>query len=120
MSATNDGSSVPEAEKNIDIQQTRQFHKWLRGLQDHRARQRIADRLKRFASGVAGDTKSVGDNVHELRFAFGPGYRIYYMWRGSIFVLLLIGGDKDSQTRDIAKAKELAKEANDGLENDAL
>lgn len=103
--------------QKLDIQQTQPFEKWLR---DHRARQRIADRLKRFASGVAGDTKSVGDNVHELRFAFGPGYRIYYMWRGSTLVLLLIGGDKDSQARDIAKAKELAKEAGDEFENDTL
>ncbi|HJS12763.1 type II toxin-antitoxin system RelE/ParE family toxin [Sphingopyxis sp.] len=104
----------------VDIQRTSQFEKWLRGLRDRRALQRITDRLKRFASGATGDTKSVGDDVHELRFAFGPGYRIYYMWRGSTLVLLLIGGDKDSQARDIAKAKELAKEANDGLEDDTL
>lgn len=107
-------------ETTFEIQRTQYFEKWLRGLRDRRALQRITDRLKRFASGATGDTKSVGDNVHELRFAFGPGYRIYYMWRGSTLVLLLVGGDKDSQTRDIAKAKELAREARDGLEDDTL
>ncbi|MGQ3099909.1 MAG: type II toxin-antitoxin system RelE/ParE family toxin [Sphingopyxis solisilvae] len=104
----------------FEIQQTQRFEKWLRGLRDRRARQRITDRLKRFASGAAGDTKSVGGNVHELRFSFGPGYRIYYMWRGSTLVLLLVGGDKGSQARDIAKAKELAKETENGTEDDTL
>lgn len=107
-------------EKIVDIRRTPQFEKWLRSLRDRRALLRITDRLMRFAFGTTGDTKSVGNDVHELRFSFGPGYRIYYMWRGSTLVLLLIGGDKDSQVRDIAKAKELAKEANNGLEDDTL
>ncbi|OHD03853.1 MAG: hypothetical protein A2885_20435 [Sphingopyxis sp. RIFCSPHIGHO2_01_FULL_65_24] len=106
--------------QSIEIRQTLQFEKWLRDLRDRRARFRIADRLKRFAAGNAGDTKSVGENVQELRLAFGPGYRIYYIWRGNTLVLLLIGGDKDNQARDIAKAKELAKEADDGFEDDAF
>ncbi len=106
--------------QNFEIRQTLHFGRWLRALRDRRARLRIADRLKRFASGHAGDTKPVGDGVHELRLSFGPGYRVYYMWRGSTLVLLLTGGDKDSQARDIAKAKALAKEADDGIEDDTL
>ena len=104
----------------IEVRRTRQFDKWLRALRDRRSLLRIADRLRRFASGHAGDTKPVGDSVYELRLAFGPGYRIYYMWRDSTLVLLLIGGDKDSQARDIAKAKELAREADNGIEDEAL
>ncbi len=106
--------------QNIEIRQTLLFGKWFRTLRDRQGQLRIADRLKRFASGHAGDTKPVGDGVHELRLNFGPGYRIYYMWCASSLVLLLIGGDKDSQARDIAKAKALAKEADDGIEDDTL
>lgn len=104
----------------VQIRQTPQFDKWLRTLRDRLARSRIVDRLKKLALGHAGDTKFIGDDVYELRFAFGPGYRIYYMWQGDRLVLLLSGGDKDSQTRDIVKAKALAKEANDGTENTPL
>ena len=104
----------------IQIRQTPIFNKWLRTLRDRSARSRIVDRLKRLALGHVGDTKPLGDNVHELRFAFGPGYRIYYIWKGDRLVFLLSGGDKDSQSRDIVKAKALAKEANDGIENTPL
>jgi putative addiction module killer protein len=102
---------------HVEILQTIQFDRWIVGLRDRRVRLRIDDRLRRLASGHAGDTKPVGDGVQELRLAFGPGYRIYYIWRGSTLVLLLNGGDKDSQARDIAKAKRLAKEADDGIED---
>ncbi|WP_226017448.1 type II toxin-antitoxin system RelE/ParE family toxin [Novosphingobium sp. FKTRR1] len=91
--------------------------KWLDELPDRKTRLRIIDRIKRLADGNAGDFKSVGDNVLELRFRFGPGYRVYYTWQNSRLVLLLAGGDKDSQPRDIIRAKALAKEANDGLES---
>lgn len=104
----------------IQFRQTPQFEKWLRTLRDRSAMLRIVDRLKKLALGHVGDTKPVGNDVHELRFAFGPGYRIYYMWQGDRLLLLLSGGDKDSQARDIAKAKALAKEANDGTENTSL
>ncbi len=73
-------------------------------------------RLKRLASGNAGDTKSVGDGVQELRLHFGPGYRIYYMWRDGVLIILLNGGDKGSQKRNIALARRMAKEADDGIE----
>jgi putative addiction module killer protein len=98
------------------IVETEHFRDWLDGLRDGKARLRIDDRLRRLANGNAGDTKSVGDGVQELRLHFGPGYRIYYIWRDGVLIILLCGGDKSSQARDIAKAKELAKEADDGIE----
>ncbi len=100
----------------VTIFQTETFRDWLNGLRDRKARIRIDDRLKRLASGNAGDTKSVGEGVRELRFHFGAGYRIYYMWRGDVLIILLNGGDKDSQKRDIALAKDLARETDDGIE----
>ena len=104
-------------EGQIVIVQTAAFRDWLNDLRDRKARLRIDDRLKRLASGNAGDTKSVGDGVHELRLNFGPGYRVYYIWRDGVLIILLNGGDKDSQARDIAKAKQYAKEAEDGIES---
>ncbi|MGD9810025.1 MAG: type II toxin-antitoxin system RelE/ParE family toxin [Sphingobium sp.] len=100
----------------ITVVQTEVFRDWLDGLRDRKARLRIDDRLKRLADGNAGDTKPVGDGVQELRLHFGPGYRIYYMWRDGVLIILLNGGDKGSQSRDIATAKRLAKEADDGIE----
>jgi putative addiction module killer protein len=100
----------------VEILQTEAFRAWLNSLRDRKARLRIDDRLKRLAGGNAGDTKPVGDGVRELRFHFGPGYRIYYMWRDGVLIILLNGGDKGSQKRDIALAKRMAKEADDGIE----
>lgn len=96
--------------------QTAIFRRWLNRLPDRKARLRIDDRLRRLASGNAGDTKAIGGGVQELRLHFGPGYRVYYMWQGDVLVILLNGGDKSSQARDIAKAKQLAKDADDGIE----
>lgn len=107
---------MSSGEKQIAILQTEVFRDWLDALRDRKARLRIDDRLKRLANGNAGDTKSVGDGVQELRLHFGPGYRIYHIWREDVLIILLNGGDKDSQSRDIATAKRLAKEANDGIE----
>lgn len=112
--------SVPYKGQTIEIRRTPQFDKWLRALRDRLARSRIADRIDRLASGHMGDTKPVGDGVYELRFTFGPGYRLYYMWQGDKLVLLLSGGDKDSQARDITQAKALAREANNGIEDITL
>lgn len=100
----------------VTVVQTDSFCDWLDTLKDRSARARINDRLKRLAYGNAGDSKSVGDGVQELRLHFGPGYRVYYMWRDGVLIILLNGGDKSSQSRDIAKAKRLAKEAKDGIE----
>jgi putative addiction module killer protein len=100
----------------VVIVQTAEFRDWLGGLRDRKARLRIDVRLKRLASGNAADTKPVGDGVQELRLHFGPGYRVYYKWLDDILIILLNGGDKGSQARDIAKAKQLAKDADDGIE----
>jgi putative addiction module killer protein len=102
--------------QNIQILQTSDFRDWLKTLRDRKARLRIGERIDRLVAGNFGDTKSVGDGVQELRMRFGPGYRIYYIWRGDVLIILLNGGDKDSQVRDIAKAKRMAKEIGDGSE----
>jgi putative addiction module killer protein len=113
-------SNVPYKRQGVDILQTHVFRDWLDGLRDRKARLRIDDRLKRLASGNLGDTKPVSDGIQELRIWYGPGYRIYYIWRGEVLILLLNGGNKDSQRRDVALAKRLAKEADDGIEIDPL
>ena len=95
------------------LAQTPTFGRWLSGLKDYRAKAAIVLRLKQVAAGHWGDVKNVGDGVSELRWHLGPGYRVYFTRRGARIVLLLAGGDKSSQTRDIAKAKELAKEHQD-------
>ena len=97
----------------IEIRQTAVFADWLSGLRDRDGRVAILRRLGRVASGQIGDTKSVGDGVSELRIHQGPGYRVYFARRGQVVILLLCGGDKDSQARDVAKAKLMAKEERD-------
>ena len=104
----------------VAIVQTAVFRDWLKGLRDRKARVRIDDRLKRLASGHAGDTKPIGSGILELRLDFGPGYRIYYMWRGKVLIILLNGGDKSTQSRDIEVAKRLAKDAKDGIEGSSV
>jgi putative addiction module killer protein len=92
----------------IETSQTPEFANWFRSLRDAVARGRIAKRIVLLEGGHFGDVKSVGDAVSELRIDHGPGYRLYFTRRGEALVLLLIGGDKGSQRRDIAKAKEIA------------
>ncbi|CDO38849.1 MULTISPECIES: type II toxin-antitoxin system RelE/ParE family toxin [Novosphingobium] len=94
----------------IEVLRTAEFIDWLTALRDVQARARIAKRIDRIAQGNFGDAKSVGDGVSELRFTFGPGYRVYYTRRGDVVVILLCGGDKGSQERDIDRAKAMAKE----------
>lgn len=93
----------------ITLKQTPEFAAWRTELRDARAKGAVAARLNRLAYGLAGDTKSVGDGVSELRIHYGPGYRIYYTRQGNTVILLLCGGDKSSQSRDIAQAKTLAQ-----------
>ncbi|MDR6434651.1 type II toxin-antitoxin system RelE/ParE family toxin [Brucella pseudogrignonensis] len=92
----------------IEIQQTSVFQKWETGLRDKRARTIIAARLMRLAEGLPGDVEPVGEGVSELRIHYGPGYRVYFQKRGNVLIVLLCGGDKSSQKRDIATAKRLA------------
>ena len=93
------------------IQQTDTFAFWLFHLKDLRGKAAIILRLRRLQAGNLGDAKSVGDGVTELRMDVGPGYRVYFTRRGKEIVLILAGGDKSSQTRDIALAKKLAVQA---------
>ena len=92
----------------METQQTSDFAKWFGSLRDRRAQSKIAGRIARIELGLMGDVKSVGDGVSEARIDFGPGYRLYFTRRGEQLIILLVGGDKSSQQRDVAKAKELA------------
>lgn len=94
----------------IELRQTGTFAKWEAHLRDKRARTVIAMRLARLAHGLAGDVEPVGEGVSELRIHYGPGYRIYFQQRGAVLIVLLCGGDKKTQARDITIAKKLAKE----------
>jgi len=89
--------------------QTDEFSAWLRGLKDFRARATILNRLDRATKSNFGDSKSLGGGLSEMRIDFGPGYRIYYTRRAEIVYLLLIGGDKSTQAKDILHAKTLLK-----------
>ncbi len=97
----------------IEVSETATFTRWIERLRDLRARARILARIDRLAFGHLGDVKSVGGGVSELRIDHGPGYRVYFTWRGRALVLLLCGGDKSSQARDIELARDLAKEIED-------
>ena len=97
----------------LDIRETDEFSDWLSALRDKRARAKVLVRIARLANGNPGDVAPVGDGVSELRIDFGPGYRVYYVQRGARYILLLAGGDKSSQGRDIAQAKRLAGDYED-------
>lgn len=92
------------------IQKTGHFDDWLKGLRDIQAKAKILARLKRVELGNLGDAKSVGDGVHEMRIDCGPGYMIYFVRLKGIIILLLVGGDKSTQAKDIKKAKQLSLE----------
>jgi putative addiction module killer protein len=92
------------------LQQTQEFQDWLDALKDLRAQVRIAARLRQAESGNLGDWKSGGNEVSEMRIAFGPGYRLYFTRRGNILIIMLAGGDKSTQSRDIKRAQRILKE----------
>ena len=92
-----------------EVYKTPQFQSWLENLKDPRAYARIETRLFRLALGLLGDFKSVGNGVSELRIDYGPGYRVYFTRRGGKLFILLVGGDKSTQARDIRLAIELAE-----------
>ncbi|WP_159590581.1 type II toxin-antitoxin system RelE/ParE family toxin [Chelativorans xinjiangense] len=91
------------------IRETDEFSDWLSGLRDERAKARIVRRIDRLAAGNPGDVKPVGEGVSELRIDYGPGYRVYFLSRGAALVILLCGGAKRTQPKDIRRAKELAR-----------
>lgn len=94
----------------IEIRQTAEYESWFEKQRDLQAKARILARIRRLSLGNLGDIKSVGEGVSELRITYGPGYRIYVKQQGDVLVILLVGGDKSSQKRDIERAKELARD----------
>ena|SRR6185312_11822228 len=94
----------------VVVRQSEAFSAWLGDLRDRKAAAKIAARLARLELGNFGDAEPVGEGVTELRIHFGPGYRVYVVQRGEVLVVVLCGGDKSSQDRDIRRAKEMARE----------
>jgi putative addiction module killer protein len=94
----------------IAIRKTRTFAQWLDKLQDVRARARIQTRIERLAGGNPGDVAPIGEGVSELRISYGPGYRVYFKQKDRELIILLAGGDKRTQDRDIKTALRLARE----------
>ncbi len=93
----------------IEVRKTEAFAQWLDGLRDVRARARVQARIERLIAGNLGDNKAVGEGVAELRVDYGPGYRVYYLRRGRELIILLAGGDKSTQARDIQNALHMAR-----------
>lgn len=94
----------------IEIKQTETYLKWEHKLKDHKAKAAIAARIFRLANSLLGDVSPVGQGISELRVHYGPGYRVYFKKNGNEIVILLCGGDKSTQSKDIEVAKKLAKD----------
>ena len=92
------------------VEKTDEFRDWLDGLKDRSGRARILVRIDRLIDGNPGQYRDLTNGVSELKIDVGPGYRVYYMWRGTRLLLLLAGGDKSTQQKDIARAAKLAKD----------
>lgn len=93
----------------VEIRQTEAYARWFRRLRDREARVRIDSRIRRMSLGNLGDVRPVGEGVSEIRIDYGPGYRVYFAQRGQSLIVLLAGGDKSSQERDIRRALNLAR-----------
>ena len=94
----------------VEVRQAARFAKWLEDLRDLRGRARVQARIERLIGGNPGDVKPIGAGVSELRINYGPGYRVYFQQRGSTLIILLAGGDKSTQARDIEEALLLARQ----------
>lgn len=94
----------------VEARQAARFAQWLEDLRDLRARARVQARIERLIGGNPGDAKPVGSGVSELRINYGPGYRVYFQQKGSTLIILLAGGDKSTQARDIEEALMLARQ----------
>lgn len=105
--------SVNYGSQVVSVIRSDVFARWLEGLRDLQAVARINTRILRLRHGNLGDAKAVGGGVSEIRIDFGPGYRVYFTRRGSVLILLLCGGDKSTQRRDIERARRLAREFED-------
>ena len=97
----------------VEIIKSTTFDRWLRKLRDPRAKARIEMRIRRLVLGNAGDVQPIGDGLSEMKIDYGPGYRVYYMQRSANLVVVLCGGDKRRQQKDIAKAKAIAAQWKD-------
>ena len=104
----------------FQLTETDEFHRWLGSLADRRAATRIVDRLKRASNGNFGDVKPADSGVSEMRIDYGPGYRVYFFRRGKELVILLCGGDKKTQSADIALAKRPKDEIERSGKDEAL
>ena len=93
----------------IEVRKTDAFAEWLDGLRDIQVRARVQARIERLAAGNPGDVEPVGEGVSELRINYGPGYRVYFKQRGRQIIILLAGGDKSTQAKDIKAALLLAR-----------
>lgn len=94
----------------VEVVRSGTFDRWLRKLKDRRAAARVRIRIDRLAAGNPGDVRPVGGGISELRIDYGPGFRVYYLRHGRRVIVLLCGGDKSSQDRDIEQAKRIAKD----------
>lgn len=98
----------------VEVVKSSTFDRWLKKLNDRQAVARILVRVDRLAGGNPGDVRSVGSGVSELRIDHGPGYRVYYLQQADVVIVLLVGGDKSSQSKDIGQAHRLAEEWRSG------
>lgn len=94
----------------MQLRRTQEFNEWLRDLRDKQGKAKIVVRLDRLEQGNPGNSRSVGEGVFELKVDFGPGYRVYYVQRGEVLIVVLCGGDKSSQSKDIQRAKAIASQ----------
>jgi len=97
----------------VEIIRSDTFDRWLRKLRDPRAKARVEMRIRRLGLGNPGDVRPIGEGLSEMRIDYGPGYRVYYVQQGAVLVILLCGGDKSTQQKDIVRAKEIAGEWKD-------
>ena len=93
----------------VAVRRTEEFARWLRGFRDLRAKSLVQARVERLICGNPGDVRPVGAGVSELRINYGPGYRVYFQQRGTVLIILLAGGDKNTQAKDIQSAIDLAR-----------
>ena len=103
--------------KPLDMKESRYYTRWLKKLRDPRAKAHIRARVRRLSIGNPGDHKDFGD-VSELRIDHGPGYRVYYTMHGEKIILLLVGGDKSTQNRDLKTAREMVRNLKEGKDDD--
>ncbi len=94
----------------LEVRQTKVYSTWFADLRDRTAKVRIDLRIRRLSLGNPGDVRPVGEGVSELRLDHGPGYRVYFIQKADVYIVLLAGGDKSSQEKDIRNAKALARE----------